>query len=106
MLPGGRVKQGAIEIGIAGEEVVVEGSNAREVEEGAAAAAEGRVAERVVAWVEMGGGGEIEAGEEGLQGRVAVDEGGEVIGGALDIGAEGEEEGGEEDEGEEVGIEQ
>ena len=60
----------------------------------------------MVAVVEMGGGGEIEAGEEGFQGGVVVDEGGEVIGGALDIGAEGEGERGEEDEGEDVGIEQ
>lgn len=59
------MKQRAIEIRIPGEEVVVEGSNAGEVEEGAAAA-EGRVAVRV-AVVEMGGGGEIEAGEEGFQ---------------------------------------
>ena len=53
-----------------------------------------------------GGGGEIKVGEEGFQGGVAVDEGGEVIGGARDIGSEGEEEREEEDEGEEVGIEQ
>lgn len=45
------MKQRAIEIGIPREEVVVEGTNAREVEEGAAAA-EGRVAVGV-AVVEM-----------------------------------------------------
>ncbi|KAL6144357.1 hypothetical protein ACLB2K_055051 [Fragaria x ananassa] len=50
-----------------------------------------------------GGGGrsgcdEVEAGEEGLEGRVAVDEGGEKVGAIFDDGAEGEDEKGEEEE--------
>lgn len=48
---------------------------------------------------------EVEAGEEGLEGRVAVDEGCEEVGPILDDGAEGEDEEGEEEEGEEIGGE-
>lgn len=50
----------------------------------------------------VGVAGEVEAGEEGLEGRVAVDEGSEEVGPILDDGAEGEDEEGEEEEGEEV----
>ncbi|KAH6833278.1 hypothetical protein C2S53_020445 [Perilla frutescens var. hirtella] len=63
------MKERAIEIGIPKEEVVVESYNAREVEEGMAAT-EGQVAMNVV----LGGGGEIEMGEDRFQGRVIVDE--------------------------------
>lgn len=61
------MKQRAIKIRIPGEEVIVEGSNAGEMEKGATAAV------RRVGVAGVGGGGEIEAGEEGFQGGVSVD---------------------------------
>jgi len=51
------------------------------------------------------GAGEVEAGEEGPQRRVAVDEGGDVARAILYGGPEGEEEEGEEEECGEVGGE-
>ncbi|KAM1029425.1 hypothetical protein EV2_043025 [Malus domestica] len=44
----------------------------------------------------------VEAGEEGFEKKVAVDEGGEEVGPIFDDHAEGEDEEGEEDEGEKV----
>lgn len=55
--------------------------------------------------VGIAGASEVEAGEEGFERRVAVDEGGEEVGPIFDDRAEGEDEEGEEDEGEEVGSE-
>lgn len=52
--------------------------------------------------VGTGSAGEIEAGEEGLERRVAVDEGCEEVGPIFDDRTEGEDEEGEEEEGEEV----
>ena len=49
--------------------------------------------------------GEVEAGEEGLEGRIAVDEGGDMRGSVLDDGAKREDEEGEQDERDEVGGE-
>lgn len=87
-------KGGPIGVIVPGEEVVVEGADAGEVEEGA-------VAVVVVGVVP----GEVEAGEEGFEGGVAVDVGGEEEGAVLDEGAEGEKEEGEEQEGDGVGVE-
>ncbi|KAH6769855.1 hypothetical protein C2S52_014658 [Perilla frutescens var. hirtella] len=63
------MKERAIEIGIPREEVVVESSNSREAEKGTAVT-EGQVEMNVV----VGGGGEIEMGEDRFQGRIIVDE--------------------------------
>ncbi|KAH6816506.1 hypothetical protein C2S51_021326 [Perilla frutescens var. frutescens] len=63
------MKERAIEIGIPREEVVVESSNSREAEKGTAVT-EGQVAMNVV----VGGGGEIEMGEDRFQRRIIVDE--------------------------------
>lgn len=105
-------KGGPIGVIVPGEEVVVEGADAGEVEEGAVAAAEvGRLlageAAAAAALVVVVGvvPGEVEAGEEGFEGGVAVDVGGEEEGAVLDEGAEGEEEEGEEQEGDGVGVE-
>lgn len=73
------------------------------MEEGAGSAAEGDRRRGVRRSGAVGVAGEVEAGEEGLEGRVAVDEGGEEVGPILDDGTEGEDEEGEEEEGEEVG---
>lgn len=99
----GWIKQGAVEIGIPGEEVIVEGPNPGEMQESAAAA---MIVRRM--W-ETGtgggtGGGEIKAGEEGFEGRIAVDEGREVVRGAEDVRTEGEEDRREEQESKEVRV--
>lgn len=86
-------KGGPIGVIVPGEEVVVESADAGEVEEGAVLVLVGVVP------------GEVEAGEEGFEGGVAVDVGGEEEGAVLDEGAEGEEEEGEEQEGDGVGVE-
>lgn len=44
----------------------------------------------------LGGGNVSEAGEEGFERRVAIDEGGEEVRGVVDVGAESEEDQGEE----------
>lgn len=87
------MKERAVKIRISREEVIVKGSDAREMKEGATAAVR-RLAVGVAGMlVKMGGGGEIETGEEGFQGGVAVDERREVVRGALNVGTEGEEKG-------------
>lgn len=101
-------KGGPIGVIVPREEVVVEGADAGEVEEGAVAAAEvGRLlaVEAVVGVVLGVVPGEVEAGEEGFERRVAVDVGGEEEGAVLDEGTEGEEEKGQEQKGDGVGVE-
>ncbi|KAL6192130.1 hypothetical protein ACLB2K_038517 [Fragaria x ananassa] len=92
-------KAGIVVVAI--EEVVLEGSKVGEVEEGAVAVAaaegEGRGG-GVGGGGGRSGGGELEAGEEGLEGGVAVDEGDEEVGDIFDDGAEGEDVEGEEEE--------
>lgn len=88
---------------ISGEEIVFESTDAGEMEEGTAAVAD------VVGERGGGGGGvmgsEMEAGEEGFERGVAVDEGGEEVRAVLDERAEGEEEEREEEECVEIGGE-
>lgn len=60
----------------------------------------------VVRRVGVLGAGEVEAGEQGLERRVAVDERGDVARPVLDGAAEAEEEEREDEEGGEVGPEQ
>ena len=74
------------------------------MEEGAATVVEVRV---IVVEAARGGvlAGEVEAGEEGLERSVAVDEGGEEVRAVLDEGAEREEEEREEEECVEIGCE-
>ncbi|KAL6178913.1 hypothetical protein ACLB2K_050430 [Fragaria x ananassa] len=76
------VVSGAGVVVVAEEEVVVEGSDTGEVEARAETAVEGEGRGRKV---DGGGGrsrgGEVEVGDEGLEGGVAVDEGGEEVGG-------------------------
>ncbi|KAK0593609.1 hypothetical protein LWI29_014656 [Acer saccharum] len=71
------------------EEVVVQGADAGQIEEGAAT-----VVEMIVVVVVRGGvlAGDVEVGDEGLERDDAVDEGGEEVGAVLDKGAEGKEE--------------
>ncbi|POO01692.1 hypothetical protein TorRG33x02_024690 [Trema orientale] len=103
-----RPEQAPIVVIVPGEEVVVEGPDPGEVEEGPATvvAAEGGRgrgfggAEAVVVVP-----GEVEAGEEGFERRVAVDEGGDEVGPVLDDRTEREDEEREEEEGGEVGGE-
>lgn len=99
-------KGGPIGVIVPREEVVVEGADAGEVEEGSVAAPEvgGLLAAEAVVGVGVVPG-EVEAGEEGFERRVAVDVGGEKEGPVLDEGTEGEEEEGEEEEGDGVGVE-
>lgn len=107
LIPAMVAKEGPIGVIVPGEEVVVEGADAGEVEEGAVAPAEvGRLLAAEALLVGVGVvPGEVEAGEEGFERRVAVDVGGEEEGAVLDEGAEGEEEQGEEEEGDGVGVE-
>ncbi|TXG60958.1 hypothetical protein EZV62_012321 [Acer yangbiense] len=71
------------------EEVVVQGADASQIEEGAVT-----VVEMIVVVAVCGGvlAGDVEVGDEGLERDVAVDEGGEEVGAVLDEGAEGKEE--------------
>lgn len=91
---GGRGARGGSGV-VTREEVVVEGADAGEVEEGAAATGDGG----------RGVVGEVEATEEGAERGVGIDEGGEEGGAGVEVGAEGEDEEGEEDEGGEVAEE-
>ncbi|KAK1572913.1 hypothetical protein Q3G72_012578 [Acer saccharum] len=72
-----------------GEEVIVQGADAGQIEEGAAT-----VVEMIVVVVVRGGvlAGDVEVGDKGLERDDAVDEGGEEVGAVLDEGAEGKEE--------------
>lgn len=100
-------KGGPIGVIVPREEVVVEGTDAGEVEKGAVAAAEvSRLLAAEVMVVGLGVvSGEVEAGEERFERRVAVDVRGEEEGAVLNDAAEREEETGEEEEGDGVGVE-
>lgn len=79
--------EGSAAIGIVlvgGEEVVVKGAEARELEKGSAAG-------MMMMMIEARLGGR-EAGKEGAERRVGVDEGGEEEGEMVEEGVEGEEE--------------
>ena len=70
-------------------EVIVQGADAGQIEEGVAIVVE------MIVIVAVHGGvlvSEIEVGDEGLERDVIVDEGGEEVGAVLDEGAEGKEE--------------
>lgn len=80
--------EGSAAIGIVlvgGEEVVVKGAEARELEKGSAAGM------MMMMMIEARLGGR-EAGKEGAERRVGVDEGGEEEGEMVEEGVEGEEE--------------
>ncbi|TXG66817.1 hypothetical protein EZV62_008092 [Acer yangbiense] len=70
------------------EEVVVQGADAGQIEEGSAT-----VVKMIVVVAVHGGvlAGDVEVGDEGLERDDAVDEGGEEVGAVLDEGAEGKE---------------
>lgn len=86
---------GAIVLVVAGKEVVVKGSDAGEVKEGASTSAVeggGRIFRGGEAVAIAVCAGEVEAGEESLERRVSVNEGRDVAGAILDGGAEAEQE--------------
>ncbi|RXI04260.1 hypothetical protein DVH24_038534 [Malus domestica] len=93
-----------------GEFLSLERSDAGEVKKWAVSAVE-RDQRRRLGWrsgravVGIASASEVEAGDEGFERRVAVDEGGEEVGPIFDDRGEGEDEEGEEDEGGEVASE-
>lgn len=99
------MEEGAIEVRVAREEIIIEGADTGEMKKGAAAAMVTEVVVVVVMGGGGGGGGEVDAGEERFEGRIAVDEGGEEVGPVVNVGAEDEDERGEEEEEEEMGNE-